>query len=168
VNCLARLHLGLLALAGLCITGCGYSTAPLHRTDVKTVAAPIFASKEFRRNLEFGLSSELVKQIELRTPYKVVQNAKKADTEIRGEITTLSAPVITEDVSTSNPQNYQVTMTCWFEWKDLRTGEILARRDNLGAAGTYATSFGETLDSATAQTTRRLAERIVEAMEKPW
>ena len=145
MNCIARFHLGLLALAGLVVTGCGYSTAPVHRTDVKTVAAPIFASKEFRRNLEFGLSSELVKCIELRTPYKVVQNAKKADT-----------------------QNYQVTMTCWFEWKDLRTGEILARRDNLGAMGTYATSFGETLDSATAQTTRRLAERIVEAMEKPW
>jgi hypothetical protein len=169
VTSLARFQqLGLLALAALFTTGCGYSMAPLHRTDVKTVSVPIFASKEFRRNLEFGLSTDVVKFIELRTPYKVVQNAKRADTELRGEVTRLFAPVITEDVKTSDPQNYQVTLQCWFEWKDLRTGEILARRENISAMGRYAPVVGETLDSATAQATSRLAELIVEAMEKPW
>jgi hypothetical protein len=80
----------------------------------------------------------------------------------------MSAPVITEDTKSNQPQNYQVTLTCWFEWKDLRTGKILARSDAISATGTYASAIGETLDSATNQATRRLAERIVEAMESPW
>jgi len=158
----------LLAVAAMLAAGCGYSMQPLHRTDVKTVAVPIFASKEFRRNLEFGLSSDLVKFIELRTPYKVVQDPKRADTELRGEVTALYAPVITQDVGTDQPQNFQVTLACWFEWKDLRTGEMLTPRKTVSAIGTYAPAIGETLDSATSQATSRLAERVVEAMEKPW
>jgi hypothetical protein len=141
---------------------------PLHRSDVRTVAVPIFASKEFRRELEFDLTRQVVKFIELRTPYKVVHDRKRADTELRGEITRLYAPVLTEDTDTDRPQNIQVTITCWFEWKDLRTGEILKRRDRISGAATHAQAIGETQDSATVEATSRLAERIVEAMEKDW
>ena len=157
-----------LVAAALLAAGCGYSAEPLHRGDVRTVAVPIFASKEFRRELEFDLTRELVKTIELRTPYKVVHDRKRADTELRGEIVRLSAPVLTEDTDTDRPQDVQVTITCWFEWKDLRTGEILKRLDHLSGSATYADAIGETQDSATAEATRRLAERIVEAMEKDW
>jgi hypothetical protein len=150
------------------LAGCGYTMRPLHRTDVRTVAAPIFASKEFRRELEFDLSRELVKFIELRTPYKVVHDAKRADTEIRGEIMHLSAPVLSEDTDTDRPQDIQVTVTCWFEWKDLRTGEILAKRSSISGSGTWAPAIGESQDSATNEAMRRLAERIVEAMESDW
>lgn len=164
----ARIVLGLVASAAVLAAGCGYSMEPLHRTDVRTVAVPIFASKEFRRNLEFGLTQELVKMIELKTPYKVVQDPKRADSELRGEVTHLSAPVLTLDVRTDRPQDVQVTLYCWFEWKDLRTGEILAKRERIAGSANYAVAIGETLDSATNEATRRLAERIVEAMEKDW
>jgi len=167
VNTLRALAMVLVAAATL-VAGCGYSAAPLHRGDVRTVAVPIFASKEFRRELEFDLTRELVKTIELRTPYKVVHDRKRADTELRGEIVRLSAPILTEDTDTDRPQDVQVTITCWFEWKDLRTGEILKRLDRLSGSATYAGAVGETQDSATAEATRRLAERIVEAMEKDW
>lgn len=154
--------------AALLATGCGYSMKPLHRTDVQTVAVKIFASKEFRRELEFELSRQLVKTIEDRTPYKVVHDPERADTQLRGEILNLSAPVIVEDPDTDIPFDIEVTLSCWFEWKDLRTGEVLKRRDHLSGSATYATAVGETLDSATAEASRRLAERIVEAMEKDW
>lgn len=156
-----------LALAASAV-GCGYSMAPLHRTDVKTVAVNIFASKEFRRELEFELTRQLVKYIELRTPYKVVHDPKRADTELRGEVLNLYAPVLTEDVDTDDPNDIQVSLSCWFEWKDLRTGEVLKRRDRISASATYATAVNETLDSATFEASSRLAERIVEAMEKEW
>ena len=146
----------------------GYTTRTLYREDVGTVAVPIFASKEFRRELEFGLSRELVKMIELRTPYKVVHDRKRADTELRGEITRLYAPVITEDLDTDLPQDVQITVVCWFEWKDLRTGQILKRRESVSAHSTYAVAIGETQDSATNEVMKRLAERIVEAMESDW
>jgi hypothetical protein len=160
--------LALVIVAAGVLAGCGYSNAPLHRTDIKTVSVPVFASREFRRNLEFDLTSDLVRCIELRTPYKVVQDPKVADTELRGEILTFTSPVVTSDVASDSPQNFEVTITCWFEWKNLKTGEILKRKESIGASAMFAVSAGESLDSATTQATRRLAERIVEAMEKPW
>ena len=164
----ARKRLVVLVLAAA-VAGCvGYSTAPLHRTDVRTVAVPIFASREFRRELEFELTKELVKTIEMRTPYKVVQDRTRADTELFGEIVDLVSPVLAEDVSTDSPIDVEVTVSCWFEWKDLRTGQILTRRENLRASASYAVAIGETLDSATTEAMGRLAERIVEAMEKDW
>jgi len=157
-----------LALSAALVAGCGYSTASLHRTDVRTVAVPIFASHEFRRELEFELSKELVQMIEMRTPYKVVQDRTRADTELRGEIIDMRSPVLAEDVRSDAPIDIEVTVSCWFEWKDLRTGEMLAQRSNLQATASYAVAIGETLDSATTEALRRLAERIVEAMEKDW
>ena len=154
--------------AAVVAAGCGYTMRPLHRTDVRTVAVAIFASKEFRRELEFDLSRELVKTIEMRTPYKVVHDPKRADTELRGEILLLDAPVFSENLDTDSPQDVQVTVICWFEWKDLRTGEVLARRDEITGSGTYAVAIGETLDSATHEAIRRLAEHVVEAMETDW
>ncbi|MCX5676865.1 MAG: LPS assembly lipoprotein LptE [Planctomycetota bacterium] len=156
------------ALTALVAGGCGYSAEPLHRSDVRTVSVNIFASKEFRRELEFDLSRALVKTLEMRTPYKVVHDPKRADSEIRGEIVLLNAPVLTDNVRTDNPSEVEVTLVCWFEWKDLRTGQILARKDDLTASGTYAVAVGETQDSATSDAVARLARRIVEAMEKPW
>ena len=154
--------------AAVVAAGCGYTMRPLHRTDVRTVAVAIFASKEFRRELEFDLSRELVKTIEMRTPYKVVQDPKRADSEIRGEILIFLAPVLTENVRTNTSMEVEVTLIAWFEWKDLRTGEILARREEVSGAGAYAPAIGETQNSATSDAIWRLARRIVEYMEKPW
>jgi len=158
----------LVLAAAVLAAGCGYSAQPLHRTDVHTVAVSIFASKEFRRELEFELTRQLVQYIELRTPYKVVHDPRRADTQLRGEILDLSAPVLTEDPDTDVPQDSEVVIACWFEWKDLRTGEILKRKDRISGSATYAHAIGETQDSATVEASKRLAERIVEAMEKDW
>lgn len=158
-----------LAAVAVAATGCaGYSMQPLHRTDVRTVYVPVFASKEFRRELEFDLTRDLVKTIETRTPYKVVGDPKRADTELRGEVLRMDAPVISENKFTDTPQDVSVSVSCWFEWKDLRTGQILTKHNYLTGTGTYAPAIGETHDSATAEAIRRLAERIVEKMEKPW
>ena len=159
--------LGPLVLVAAC-AGCGYSTAPLHPENVKTVMVPIFASKEFRRELEFDLTRDVVQTIEARTPYKVVHDRGRADTELRGEVVELRAPVISEDIDTDRPVDVEVVLVCWFEWRDLRSGEVLARRERLSASGAYAPAVGEGLDSATREASQRLAERIVEAMEKDW
>ena len=164
----SRLGPGAVALVAFLAAGCGYSMESLHRTDVRTVSVAIFGSREFRRELEFDLTGKLVKTIETRTPYKVIHDPKRADTELRGEVTMLLAPVVSEDTKTDTPQDVEVTVSCRFEWKDLRTGEILAKRDEISASGSFAPAIGETLDSATHDAMVRLAERIVEAMEKPW
>ena len=152
-----RCWIALVALSALTAAGCGYTMEPLHRTDVHSVAVSIFSSKEFRRNLEFNLSERVVKNIELHTPYKVIHDPKRADTELRGEIILLD-----------RPQDIEVTVTCWFEWKDLRTGAILARRERISASASYAPAISENQESATNLAMERLAVKIVEAMEKEW
>jgi hypothetical protein len=164
----ARLWIVVAAAVALTAAGCGYSMEPLHRTDVKTVAVSIFASREFRRELEFDLSGKLARLIEQRTPYKIVHDPKRADTELRGEITFLDAPVISQNTDTNQPQDVMVTVTCWFEWKDLRTGQILARQEKISGTGSYAPAIGQNLNSATNDAMARLAEHIVEAMESDW
>ena len=167
----ARRGLGAAAvavLAAAAVIGCGYTTRPLHPTDVKTVAVSIFASKEFRRNLEFDLTGKLARLIPVRTPYTVVHDPKRADTELRGEVIRLDAPVLTRDADTNTPLDAEVTVTCWFEWKDLRTGQVLSRRDSISASGLSAAAIGENLNSATDAAMVRLAEKIVEAMESDW
>ncbi len=159
---------GLTLVAVGLVAGCGYTTRPLHRTDVRTVVVPTFASREFRRELEFELTSELIKEIEARTPYKVVHDRSGADTELRGEVLELDTPVVSEDLDTDRAIDVQTTLVCWFEWRDLRSGQVLARRERLSASGSFAPAIGENLDSATTEATRRLAERIVEAMEEDW
>ncbi len=57
-----------LALLAGSICGCGYTTRALHRTDVRTVAVPIFESRSFRRGIEYELTRELINLIELRYP----------------------------------------------------------------------------------------------------
>jgi len=145
--------------------GCGYSTESLHRTDVRTVCVPIFASKEFRREVEFDLTKAVVKMIEDRTPYKVVHDRNRADTELRGEIIHLVTPVFSENLQTRTPQDTQVILACWYEWKDLRTGKVLARKEYVSANASYAVAVGQNLDSATVETVRLLAQKIVEGME---
>ncbi len=161
--------LAVVLVSATLMAGCfGYSTEPLHRTDVRTVVVPVFASKEFRRQIELELTRAVVQVLETRTPYKVVQDRGRADSELRGEVLDLAAPVVAEDLDSDAPIDVQVTLTCWFEWKDLRTGEVLAREAHLSAHGTYSPAIRETQDSATAEAVRDLAERIVEAMESDW
>lgn len=160
--------LALAMAAALAAGGCGYSTESMYRTDVRTVCVPIFASREFRRELETELSYELVKTLESRTPYKVVHDRGRADSELRGEVIDLAAPVLTEDLDTDSPRDVRVTVRCWYQWKDLRTGEMLSPRKEVAASGSYALALGENLNSATTEALRNLAQRIVESMEKGW
>ena len=103
--------------------GCGYSTDALHRTDVRTGAVPVFQSDEFRRGLEMELTEELKKLIELRTPYKVV-NEENADTIIHGRILDLQESVMTED-DRDLATEIQTSLFVQCEWKDLRSGQVL-------------------------------------------
>ena len=156
----------ILALLTALVGGCaGYTTEGLHRADVHTVAVPVFESREFRRGLEYEMTKELVNMIELRTPYKVATR-ERADTVIDGTIEDLAESIVAEDdrdVSTA----VQVTLQVSYQWTDLRTGEVL-RSGTPQYAWHYAPSEDQTLRSAQTTAIRRLAERIVEDMEKDW
>jgi Lipopolysaccharide-assembly len=130
-----RTALVLLAVAGLSMPAClgdghfsilGYSTQPNYDTKYHTVRVPIFKNYTFRRGLEFDLTSEVVKQIEQKTPYKVVSVNEPADTELLGTITVGTKNIINRN-QLNEVREAQTNLVVELVWRDLQTGEILSR-----------------------------------------
>src|SRR5207342_2419967 len=66
---------GILTACLILLTGCiGYQvgTGSLYAPDVATVYVPMIESDSYRRDLGERLTEAVVKEIELKTPYKVV------------------------------------------------------------------------------------------------
>src|SRR5262249_42619491 len=68
----------------------GYTSHPPYDLSIATVRVPIFKNLSFRRGLEFDLTRAVVREIESKTPYKVVSGDCPADTELSGTIINLT------------------------------------------------------------------------------
>src|SRR6476659_10123256 len=78
---ICNLQFSLCILLLLVFSGCiGYhvGTASLYAPDVATVYVPMIESDSYRRDLGERLTEAVIKEIELKTPYKVV-NTPSAD-----------------------------------------------------------------------------------------
>jgi hypothetical protein len=158
----------LVLIAGCCfaIQGCGYSTKPLYNRAYRTIAVPIFANKTFRREWEFRLTEALAKNIEARTPYKLVSQ-DRADTVLSGEIIDLAEDVLTRRYGTLLPRESQLTVSVNFIWKD-RTGRLLMERRNFNRPATEIPQIGERVEDAEQLAIERLASAIVDQLQTDW
>src|SRR5262245_46106451 len=123
-----------LALVGLFLPACaqdghftflGYTTQPNYDMKIHTVRVPIFKNYSFRRGLEFELTREVCKQIEQKTPYKVVSVDQPADTELLGTITLANKNILNRN-QLNEVREAETTLAVELIWRDLRTGEILS------------------------------------------
>ena len=69
--------------------------APFDTSDVKTVFV-YFKTQTFRRDLQLMLTEAVTKEINLRTPYRVVGNPEEADSILRGVITVTDKNLVVE------------------------------------------------------------------------
>jgi hypothetical protein len=175
----------------------GYTTAPNYDLTIRTVHVPIFKNLSFRRGIEFDLTRAVIREIEAKTPYKVVSDPCKADTELIGTVVGLDKTLLN-----INPLNEvreaQTILTATVVWRDLRpghTGEILsAPRPKspipvpalvptdapppgpppppppavVQSLAGFIPELGGSLATAEFNNVNRLAEQIVQMMEKPW
>jgi len=171
------------ALLLLSLTGCNYNNGyssvgdepknqwyqwrSLYREDVKTVAVPIFKNKDYRRGVEFTLSKAIVNQIEMRTPYKVVDRGK-ADTILEGEIVDIKVHTLSQNTSNALPQEQLYDIKVNFTWKDQRTGIVLCDRKNFEQTTTFYISLGEGEFVGSQQGAERLAVGIVQELQADW
>ena len=156
-------------LAICCLTGCGYQTKELFPEQYHNVATPIFENRTFYREVEFDLAEAVAKQIEQRAPYKIGRPAT-ADTMLQGTIVAIEQNVIAQRQTGAVPEQMEITLTVDFEWKDLRTGQVLASRRGLTTVGRYAPAqeVGEPFEIAQHEAVERMAADIVSAMRKDW
>lgn len=161
----------------LLFCGCaGYQVGnrTLYPEEVHTVYVPMFKSNSFRRNLGERLTEAVVKEIEAKTPFKVV-NDQDADTTLTGalinERKTVLVPVLSGDA-----REVQTSMSVKVSWVD-RKGRML-REDkcvplpselaDVDGTGNIVAEVGQTVATAQQQAINRIAKQIVGLMEKPW
>ena len=145
----------------------GYQWRSLYREDVKTVAIPIFANRDFRRGVEFSLTKALVGQLEAHSPYKVVPR-ERADTVIEGEIVSIDVQTISNEPDIAIPQEQLYAVTVNFVWKDLRSGRILVERRNFQQTTPFYPTLGEGQFVGSQQAVERLALGIVQELQADW
>jgi len=192
----------LLASLGVC-AGCtsdghfcvlGYTTAPMYDESIRTVYVPIFENRDFRRGLEFELTRAVVREIEAKTPYKVVNCREQADTELDGKIVNRrKAPINFNQIG--EVREAEVGIAVELQWRDLRPGhfgEFLSKTDQptpkdqdpavrlkkekdtrqntiiVMPTATFIPELGGSVVSAERLLINRLAVQIVSMMERSW
>jgi Lipopolysaccharide-assembly len=176
--------------ANFCVLG--YTTQPNYDTSIHTVYVPIFKNNSFRRGLEFDLTQAVIREIEAKTPYKVVSDPGRADTQLTGTIIFLNKNLLNR-TQLNEVREAETLLAAEIAWVNLRTGEVLSRpRPAPGtppppppivapgapapppptvlvqSTGGFIPELGGSLTTAEKQNVDRLAVQIVAMMEKPW
>jgi len=160
-----------------CWSGCaGYQlgNSNLYRPDIRTVHVPVFESESLRRNLGERLTEAVIKEIERRTPYKVVSSSD-ADSVLSGRITRETKRVLAQNQN-SDARLYETEFVVDVRWAN-RRGEGLMQHSAIplpqltvgtNGAATFIPEAGQSVATAEQQTIQRLAEQIVGQMEAWW
>jgi hypothetical protein len=154
----------------LLTAGCGYSIRPPYSSSIKTVYVPIFKSMSFQRDVNFRLTELVQKEIQDRTPFKVVGSPDGADAMLEGTITYVDRNLYVE-----NPQNLprelQQQINIAVRFVNLRTGEEKTKDIPPVMVSEMAYFFpelGETSQLGSYKTMQKIVEQIVGMMEQPW
>lgn len=151
-----------------------FGSESLYRPDVQTVYVPVFQSESFRRHLGERLTEAVCKQIEQRTPYKVVAS-ERADSILAGRILQESKFGIVENIN-DELRDIELEILVEITWK-ARGGFVLLgpirmpvtpEFQTLAQAVHFVPEAGQSLTTAQQELLNRMAIQIVELMESPW
>jgi hypothetical protein len=146
----------------------GYSDESLFPRDVSTACLRMFDNQSFRRGVEYELSDALAKRIELETPYKIVSDPDRADTEISGQIVSIGELALSTDRDIGTVLEKEVELVAVVDWKNLKTGQLLIDHRQVSALASYSEYQKQDFKYASALAANNLARKIVELMERNW
>jgi hypothetical protein len=169
--------LALLVVFVASVAGCAryrFGAASLYPPDIQTVYVPVFESNSFRRGLSEWLTEAVCKEIEAKTPYKVV-GTPQADSVLTAKLISDTKRVIIED-KFDFPREVEANIAVEVRWVT-RHGDAINPGGSvplpqdlvlLSAPGTMVAEFGQSLSTAQLQSIKELAAQIVSMMEMPW
>jgi hypothetical protein len=157
--------------------GCaGYQLGPagLYPAHIRTVHVPVFESESFRRGLGELLTEAVVKEIERRTPYKVV-GPYEADSVLRGRLMAESKTVLAEN-QYDDPRVLEATLQVEITWTDNSGGAVLgcatvpvgALAAQITDSEAFIPEAGQSISTAQLDAIRDLSRQIVNQMEAWW
>ena len=108
----------------------------------------------------------MIKELEHRTPYKAISGTGLSDTQLTGTVVRVDRQLLSRDAIAGLPQEIEVTVTIDFQWRDLRTGEVIRGYRGLSAAGQFIPNraVGEFSEDGIRMAVQRLASDIVSRM----
>lgn len=165
------------ALCVVTLAGCiGYhaGTGSLYAPDVATVYVPMIESDSYRRDLGERLTEAVVKEIELKTPYKVV-STPDADSILTARLLTDTRKRIIQN-GFSDPRVSETELRAEVNWVSRRRqplvpvqaipipAELLA----ISQTNNLIPEAGQSVATSQQLAIERLAQQIVATMEAPW
>ncbi|MGH8598481.1 MAG: LPS assembly lipoprotein LptE [Gammaproteobacteria bacterium] len=164
-------------MQSLLLAGCaGYQvgTGSLYAPDVTTVYVPMIESDSYRRDLGERLTEAVVKEIELKTPYKVV-STPDADSILSARLLTDSRRTLIENAF-DDPRVSETELRAEVTWLNRRRQAIVPTQTMCLPPELVAISqttnlipeIGQSVATSQQQAIERLAQQIVSTMETPW
>jgi hypothetical protein len=203
----AKILSALVAVSALLLPSCewdghftvlGYTTRPNYDTHIHTVYVPIFKNSTLWRGLEFEVTEAVIREIHQKTPYRVVSDCSLADTELTGNLISMTKGRLNID-QLNEEREVETNLAVEVAWRDRRTGELLsqprgrselppgvlppplegqpvpplpplaqAKTTLIAATTSYIPELGGSIATARQDMANRLAVQIVSMMEKPW
>jgi hypothetical protein len=160
------------------VSGCaGYQVGAgsLYAPDVATVYVPMIDSDSYRRDLGERLTEAVIKEIELKTPYKVV-GTPDADSVLSARLISDTRRTLAENAF-DDPRVSEVELRAEVTWLNRRRMPIappqaLAVPPDLvvliNQTAPMIPEAGQSVASQQQQAIERLAQQIVSTMEAPW
>jgi hypothetical protein len=161
----------------LCLSGCvGYhvGTNSLYAPDVATVYVPMIESDSYRRDLGERLTEAVIKEIELKTPYKVV-STPNADSVLTARLQQDTRKRIIQN-GFSDPRVSETELRAEVNWLNRRRLPIVpaqaipipAELVAFSQTSNLIPEAGQSVATSQQQAIQRLAQQIVGTMEAPW
>jgi Lipopolysaccharide-assembly len=159
------------------LMGCaGYQvgTRSLYEPDVTTVFVPMIESDSYRRDLGERLTEAVVKEIELKTPYKVV-GTPDADSILSARLVRDTRRTLVENAF-DDPRVSEVELLAEVTWLNRRRQPIAVPQCVplppelvvIHQTAPLIPEVGQSVATSQQQAIERLAEQIVSTMEAPW
>jgi hypothetical protein len=168
----------LTAAALLCGSGCAayrFGNESLYAPDVTTVYVPMIESDSFRRDLGERLTEAVVKEIEAKTPYKVV-GTPDADSILGARLVSQRKHVTVENQN-DDPRAIDIAMAAEVSWISRRQQPLCPPTTiplpaelfiPMGQTAALLPEAGQSVESQNQVAIERLAQQIVATMEEPW
>jgi hypothetical protein len=157
------------AIVVVSLSGCGYSVRPPFDRSIRTVYVPIFRSFTFRKDMNLMLTERLHKEIERRTPFKVVGTREGADAVLEGTINFVDKNMIVESPF-NLPRQINALISAEVRFYDNRPGapEPPSSPAVVTEVASFYPELGETSQLGFQKAIDKLVTQIVGMMEEKW
>lgn len=161
----------------LSVAGCAtyqFGSNSLYNANVRTIYIPVVRNDTFRHEIGVQLTEAIIREVEMRTPYKVVGDPN-ADSTLTCRVSNQGKRVIAENAF-DEPRVLNTSISVELTWTDRRGNLLLTNRFvPVGELSFYfiqgadfVPEGGQSMATAQHQAVEQLAQQIVSQMETRW